>query len=213
MGGRGASWSGTYFRAGGRKKSGRFYQIKKFTSMPLNEFEREIKDKPFEYLGVVDENNKIIFAGTSYRKGECAVPDLRGTKAVGITHNHPLESDRMIGATFSSDDVLTMSTFKHKFVRAVAAGPNEDTYMLRAKKGKRQNYKKLAEYAAKADSDMDKIASEALTKAYSKAIKRGKKIPEKRHSQIRLGSIKKFWKSDEVKNAGFEYIEAKRPHW
>lgn len=103
-----------------------------------------------------------------------------------------------------------MATFKHSFVRACASGPNENTYILRTRKGARHNYSALRTYAAKSEDKINRIVDSEYEKAETKINAKGKHLSKKRKNQIALGAVKKVWKSPEVQKAGFEYIEIKK---
>lgn len=214
MGGRGAGWRGSGYDASGNKKFGTFYPKKKYTGMNYRDFERSVKNEKFEYLGLIDKDGKVVLAGTSYKNDSVLLPLSRPEmkNAVGMTHNHPSGGDRMIGATLSGADVMYMSILNFDYVRATASGPNENIYMLRKMPGKRHQRNRLIEYATKADHEMERMRSSIGKEIVKKQRQRGKRITERQRSQIELGILKRYWKRDEIKRFGFEYIEIKREH-
>ena len=212
MGGRGAAGKWKTVSNGGGGKAPPFHEIKSLEGLTVREFEDKVRTRKNEYVGLVNKQGAVYLAGTSYRTGSVGIPighpDFK--KSVGFTHNHPSSGDRMIGATFSDADVKNMATFKHSFVRACASGPNENTYILRTKKGARHNYSALRTYAAKSENRIKHIVNSEYDKAQTKLNAKGKFLSQKRKSQIALGAAKKVWKSPEVQKAGFEYIEIKK---
>lgn len=215
MGGRGASYKGSVSTEGG--KGGTFYESKQYSGMSLHDFENAIRNKDKEYIGLVDKDGNIIVAGTSGKSGSVVIPTTHPefNNAVGMTHNHPSNPNRPIGGSFSQADVENMAILKHQFIRAVAGGKNENTYIIRAKNGTVQNSKKLLKYAQTIGSDKSssKIGIRAVNSAEKVAAKKGKTLTSAQKNQIYIGSQKRVWKSSTVIKSGYEYIEVKRPKW
>lgn len=212
MGGRGAAGKWKTVSSGGGGKAPPFHEIKSLEGLTVREFEDKIRTSEHEYVGLVNKQGVVYLAGTSYQKGSVGIPvghpDFK--KSVGHTHNHPSSGDRMIGATFSGADVENMATFKHSFVRACASWPNENTYILRTRKGARHDYSALRTYAAKSEDKINRIVDSEYEKAETKINAKGKHLSKQHKNQIALGAVKKVWKSPEVQKAGFEYIEIKK---
>lgn len=217
MGGRGAKTDYGTITTGSDGAKATFYDLTdKYKDMPLHEFENLIRDRKHEYIGLADEHGNIIIAGTSYKEGSVAVPQNHPdfNKARTLTHNHPRNKERPIGATFSDADVINHAILSNVVnqTRAVSSGKNENTYILKAGNGK-INPAGLHKYASNISKKMDRIANEAIQKASKKFAKQGKKLTRSQANQIGLGSIKRVWKGDNVKKYGFDYIEVKKARW
>lgn len=217
MGGRGTPSSyGTSFYTG---RPLAFYdRTDKFKDMSKHQFENAIRDRKTEYIGIFDKNDKLLIAGTSGSKNSVAIPvnEKNFDKMYTLTHNHPYSGNRIIGGTFSEADVFNHAFHKIKGEsRAVSNGPNENTYIIRSKKGITPNYQKLQNYALtiKNSNKMNAVGKSAVNRVYRKANKKGKAAPRDKENQIYLGSLKKIWKNKKVSSAGFEYIEVKKAHW
>lgn len=212
MGGRGAKTD-----YGTMPTGAQFYDLTdKYKGMPLHEFENKIRDRKHEYIGLADEQGNIIIAGTSYKKGQVAIPQNHPdfNKSRTLTHNHPYREDRPIGATFSDSDIMNHAILSNVLTqtRAVSGGKNENTYILKAGKGK-TNPEGLYKYASNVRDKKDKIANNAVLKARKKFAKQGKTLTRGQVNQIGLGSMKRVWKGDNVKKYGFDYIEVKKARW
>lgn len=213
MGGRGQATEGLNPATG---MNGTFYDLTDvYGGMKLRDFEKTIKDKKQEYIGLADKNGNIIIAGTSGLEGEVVVPtshpEFKNVK--GITHNHPNEGNRMIGGTFSGADVINTVALNLDYTRAVAKGQNENTYIIRKKAGAKQDQARMHSYATRAGArkNVEKIYNSAVNKVNSKLASQGKpKLSPRKESQVGLGALKRRWKNDIVSKYGYEYIENKK---
>lgn len=159
-GGRGASSSyGGDRNTGGTGKPMKFYdKTKSFQGMTKHEFENAIRDKTVEYIGVFNDKGELLVAGTSYSPNAVGVPTNhpRWNEVHDLTHNHPYkpanEPNRTIGATFSTADVENHLALDIKGeTRAVSNGPNENTYIFRAKAGAKQNKNAFLKHSQKSE--------------------------------------------------------------
>ena len=110
FGGRGSSssYGKEGINTGGTGKPMRFYdKTKIYKGMSVEEFERRTRNRKNEYVGLYDDNGKIIIAGTSYNKGAVAIPTTHPSfkKVNSLTHNHPYHGERQLGGSFSGADV------------------------------------------------------------------------------------------------------------
>ena len=221
-GGRGASSS-----YGGDKTTGsdgkplKFYdKTEQYRGMSLHEFENAVRDKPVEYIGIFDGDGNLIIAGTSHHSGRVSIPDRhpKFKEAQTLTHNHPYkpadDPNRTIGASFSEDDVRNHVLFGLKGeTRAVTNGPNENTYIFRAKAGTKQNKLAMIRYAKEFKARFDYKSVVTLDKVNKRLAQQGKRLTEGQKNQVMLGAAKSVWKSHNVEKAGYEYIEIKKARW
>ncbi len=216
FGGRGAD-SGL---AGGVSTSGRkvsrFYDLTdKYKGYSVHEFENAIRDKPTEHIGVFDKDGKLLVAGTSGNKGSVAVPTSHEEfkNAYTITHNHPYQGGRVIGGSLSGADVQNHLSFGLKGdTRAVSNGPNENTYIFRARQGVKQNATRMAQIAHDADTRYSQIYAKNIKKVTEKLAKQGKTLGDK-SEQVGIGAMKRVWKNAKVERYGYEYVEVNKARW
>ena len=169
--------------------------------MTIHQFENAVRDKSVEYIGLYDKDGKIIVAGTSNNIGAVAIPTghPRFKDAVTLTHNHPYQGGRIIGGSFSGADVQNHLRFGFKGeTRAVSNGPNENTYIFRAKKGVNQNTTKMTSIANKMDSRYKATAQKTLDAVRKDLSSRGKSL-NGMDNQVYIGTAKKTWEKGEVK--------------
>ena len=222
QGGRGASSSyGGDQNTGGTGRRMKFYdKTSKYQGMSKREFENAIRDKTVEYIGIFNEKGELLVAGTSHSPNAVAVPTNhpRWNEKHDLTHNHPYkpanEPDRTIGASFSTADIKNHITLGIKGeTRAVSNGPNENTYIFRAKAGKKQNSTKMAKYISTADKKWQMDYSRKLKQVEGRLSKQGRKLTPGQRNQVVYGTAKNVWKSHVVEKAGYEYIEVKKSNW
>lgn len=220
-GGRGASSSYGGGESTGDGKPVKFYdKTHKYQGMSVHEFENAVRDKTVEYIGLFDEKGSLVVAGTSYNAHKVAIPAThpRFKEAQTLTHNHPYkpadDPNRTIGASFSSADVRNHVLFGFKGeTRAVSNGPNENTYIFRAKPGAKTNNTAMLKFTREFEGRFNKKAVANLNKVSKRLAKEGKKLTEGQKNQVSLGAAKRVWKSHVVEKAGYEYIEVKKAHW
>lgn len=224
MGGRGsASGFGSSASTGaGPGTGGVFYDYTaKFAGMSLHEFENAIRDRKDEYIGLFDANGELIVAGTSGKHGSVAIPTGHPDfgKAVTLTHNHPIDSDRGIGGTFSEADVINHAWLQMsgkaqlQQTRAVAGGKGENTYIIN--NGVNADAKKLHSIAhgIMTNDVMSATGIKVLDAVKNVvALKYGKTLSIPEQNAIYLGSMKRVWKENANK-AGFDYVEVKKSRW
>lgn len=218
FGGRGADsgYGGGTSTSGQRRGGSRFYdKTSKFKGMNLHEFENAIRDKKTEYIGIFDKDGNLVIAGTSGNKGSVAIPSNHPdfSKIHSLTHNHPYGDGRIIGGSFSEADVqnhLRLNILGE--TRAVTNGPNENTYIFRAKTGTKQNVNGMVVTASKVGRDYKSQAQKALDKVNKKLRKQGKLLNGKAN-QVYIGTAKRLWKNANVDRYGYEYIEVRKKHW
>ena len=221
-GGRGASSTfGGDTNTGGNGRPMKFFdKTKKYQGMSKHDFENAIRDKTVEYIGIFNDKGELIVAGTSYNPNAVAVPTNhpRWNEVHDLTHNHPYkpanEPHRTIGASFSTADVTNhvMLGIKGE-TRAVSNGPNENTYIFRAKAGAKQNTKAFLKHAGKAEASWKKTADKTVKAVESRLAKKGQTLSPGQRKQVTYGVAKKVWQHKAVEKAGFEYIEVKKAHW
>ena len=221
-GGRGASSSyGGGESTGGGGLNLKFYdKTKKYQGMSKHEFENAIRDKTVEYIGIFNDKGELLVAGTSYHPGAVSVPTNHPQwgEAHDLTHNHPYkpitDPNRTIGASFSDADIKNHVLFGLKGeTRAVSNGPNENTYIFRAKPGAKTKPNAMLKITREFDAKFKRGAATQLNKVNKRLAKQGKKLTPGQQSQVSLGAAKKVWKSHAVEKAGYEYIEVKKAHW
>ena len=221
-GGRGASSSyGGDKNTAGDGRPVKFYdRTDKYRGMSVHEFENAVRDKTVEYIGLFDDKGNLVVAGTSFNPHKVAIPTSHPQfkEAQTLTHNHPYkpvdDPNRTIGASFSDADVRNhvMLGFKGE-TRAVSNGPNENTYIFRAKPGAKQNNAAMLKFTNEFKGRFDKKANANLNKVNKRLAKEGKKLTEGQRNQVALGAAKRVWKNHAVEKAGYEYIEVKKSHW
>lgn len=221
-GGRGASSSyGGDKNTSGDNRPVKFYdKTKRFQGMTKHEFENAIRDKTVEYIGVFNDKGELIVAGTSNNPHKVAIPNNhpRWNEVHDLTHNHPYkpadEPHRTIGATFSTADVKNHIGLGLKGeTRAVSNGPNENTYIFRAKAGVKQDEQAFLDHASKAESAWRQRADSTEAAVKKRLAAQGKTLTPGQRKQVRYGVFKKAWQADAVTKAGYEYIEVKKSHW
>ncbi len=223
MGGRGAEsgFGGSRSTSGNGRGASRFYdKTNKYQGMTMHEFENAVRDKKVEYIGVYDDKGQLIVAGTSYNSHSVAVPTNHPefSKAHTLTHNHPYkpadEPHRTIGGSFSNADVTNHIQLGLKGeTRAVSNGPNENTYIFRAKMGAKQDNIRMYKHMAKAEAAWQKTAQKKVDDINKRLAKQGKSLSPPQRKQVVYGAVKKGWQSTEVSASGYEYIEVKKSHW
>ena len=154
----------------------------------LTGFEDAIRDAPVEIKGIFDEKGQLVVAVTSNSNSSVKVVPEQ-VNAYTVTHNHPIEGDRKIGATLSGADIRNAIRNNNYQIRAVANGPNENVYILRMTK----EHAKLRQAELKANREFEDefkkghklIAEKASLKSImkqqdrtSKADKKWRKIKE-----------------------------------
>lgn len=221
-GGRGASSSyGGDKNTGGNGRPMKFYdKTKKYQGMTKHEFENAIRDKSVEYIGVFNDKGELLVAGTSYSPNAVGIPTNhpRWNEVHDLTHNHPYkpanEPHRTIGATFSTADVENHIGLGIKGeTRAVSNGPNENTYIFRAKAGAKQNKSAFLKHSQKSEGVWNRDAAKKVKEVEKRLAKQGKTLSDSQRNQIVYGTAKHSWKSKAVERAGFEYIEVKKAYW
>ncbi len=222
-GGRGASSShggGTNTGGGGRGPTKFYDKTKKYQGMSKHEFENAIRDKTVEYIGVFNDKGELLVAGTSYNPHAVVVPTNhpRWNEVTDLTHNHPYkpkdEPHRTIGATFSTADVENHIRLGLKGeTRAVSNGPNENTYIFRAKAGAKQNSNAFLKHSAKSETAWHKTSSKKVKEVEERLAKQGKTLSPSQRKQIVYGTAKHSWKAKAVEKSGYEYIEVKKARW
>ena len=214
FGGRGASSSygeEGYDTSSDKKRKMRFYdKTNIYKGMSVTQFEERVGKYRSEYIGLYDDNGKIMIAGTSYDKGAVSIPTTHPDfkKINSMTHTHPIEGTRQLGGSLSGADVQNTAILNFKSVRARAP---EKTYMLRASKGTKQNAKKLYGIATLTDKKWDKNARTRITKIKKKLSQKGKKISGATENKIYLGYGTRYWKRA-LTGTGYEYIEIRKKY-
>lgn len=221
-GGRGASSShGGDRNTGGTGRRMKFYdKTAKYQGMSKHEFENAIRDKTVEYIGIFNDKGELIVAGTSHSPNAVAVPTNhpRWGEVQDLTHNHPYrpanEPHRTIGASFSTADVTNHIYLGIKGeTRAVSNGPNENTYIFRAKPGAKTYPNKMLQHASRAENAWNREMNKTLSKVEKRLAKQGKQLTPGQRKQVIYGTAKRPWQSSAVQSAGYEYIEVKKAHW
>lgn len=218
FGGRGADsgYGGSHGTGKDGTGSGKFYDMtKKFSGMSIHEFENAIRANNEEYIGIFDKNGNLIVAGTSHNKGSVSIPERAPgfSKAHTLTHNHPSNDNRIIGGSFSEADVQNHLRLGLKGeTRAVAVGPNEHTYIFRAKKGAKQNPSGMARSASKVGNEYKSEAQKAINGVRKKLAQKGKSLNGK-DNQVYIGTMKHLWKTADIDKYGYEYIESRKARW
>lgn len=221
-GGRGASSSyGGDKNTAGDDRPVKFYdKTQRYQGMSMHEFENAVRDKTVEYIGIFDSDGNLIVAGTSNNPHKVAIPSNhpRFQEAATLTHNHPYkpadDPNRTIGASFSEADVRNHVLFGFKGeTRAVSNGPNENTYIFRAKPGAKTNSTAMLKITSGFEKKFNREATAQLNKVTKRLAKQGKQLTPGQRNQVSLGAAKKVWKSYGVEKAGYEYIEVKKSHW
>lgn len=217
FGGRGANsgYSGGRSTSGNRGASKFYDKTSKYQGMTMHEFENAIRDKKYENIGIFDKDGKLIIAGTSYNKGSVAIPSNHPdfNKMHDLTHNHPYQDGRVIGGSFSEADIQNHLRFNIPgMTRAVSNGPNENTYIFRAKNGAKTDINGMATAANKAGRQYADKAQRAVDAVRAKLAAQGKSL-NGRSNQVYIGTMKRIWKETNVEKYGYEYIEIKKPKW
>jgi hypothetical protein len=186
----------------------------------MHEFENAVRDKTVEYIGLFDDKGNLVVAGTSFNPGKVAIPTNHPQfkDAQTLTHNHPYrpadDPDRTIGASFSEADVRNHVLFGFKGeTRAVSNGPNENTYIFRAKAGAKTNQAAMLKITSGFEAKFKRGAATQLGRVTKRLASQGKTLTNGQRSQVYLGAAKKVWKYHAVERAGYEYIEVKKAHW
>ncbi len=205
-GGRGADsgYSKEGINTGGNNRPIAFYdKTDKYRGMHYLDFEEKIRGKNVEYVGLYDENGKIIIAGTSYNSGKVGIPTDHPdfNKATRLTHNHPVDSARLLGGSFSSADVVNNSLLNMNSTRAVA---KEKTYIIqKSKTFKESDRRRMGRKALRSSTLWNKGARKLLSK-----VNKGSLTP-KNIQTIELGYGTRVWKNL-TKNSGYDYIEKRQ---
>ncbi len=193
-----------------------FYdKTKKYQGMSIHQFENAVRDKPVEYIALYDKGGKLIVAGTSNNKGAVAIPTGHPNfkDVVTLTHNHPYQGGRIIGGSFSGVDIQNHLRFGFKGeTRAVSNGPNENTYIFRAKKGVEQNTKQMTAIANRFDGRYKAAAKKTVETVRKDLAAHGKTLNGK-DNQVYIGTAKRLWKKSGLEKAGYEYIEVNKKRW
>ncbi len=221
MGGRGSSSAGKHGKTGGgigaggsNGRGGAFHdKTQQFAGMSLHEFENDIRGRSTEYIGIFDENGKLLVAGTSNSKNHVTLPTLpQGTdySKLTLTHNHPSGNGRGLGGTFSPADIENHARLGLKQTRAVANGKGEHSYIITTTPG--ANPDGLKNFAAGAGSAMRNRGNAYVAKVEKKFSANGQKMPLELYNKVYLGSQKKFWTGEAEKNA-YQYVTLKKASW
>ena len=211
MGGRGAK--STYGKKGiTTGDSGRpltFYdKTDLFKGMTVQEFENAVRDRKVEYIGLYNDDGKIMIAGTSYNKGGVAIPTEHPdfNKINSFTHNHPYQGGREIGGSFSGADARAGTFFGAKTIRATS---KEKTYVLRPKNPSASQKATMYNRATKVDSKWREEASKRVARVKKQFEKSGKKWTSAMENKVYLGYGTRLWKNL-TRNSGYEYVEIKQ---
>lgn len=205
-GGRGADsgYGKSGFNTGGTGRATFFKDFSdKYKGMHYLDYEKEIAGKKSEYIGLYGEDGKIIIAGTSYNPSSVAIPtdhpDFK--KVTRLTHNHPADSHRVLGGSFSRADVINNSALNLNSTRAVA---NEKTYIIqKSKTFKKSDANRMMRLASTSDSKWNEGANKLLSK-----VNKNGTLSHKSVQTISLGYGTRIWKNL-TKNSGYDYIEKK----
>lgn len=184
--------------------------------MSLHDFENAIRSKEHEYVGVFDEKGNLLIAGTSYRNGSVAIPNLdpRFAAAATITHNHPSGGDRGIGGTFSEADMKVLGATKINAMRAVANGKGEHTYIMQKSTTRTADPTALYNAATRIANtkQMESTGSALVKRVEQKFAAQGKTMTQAQKSSIYLGAMKNTWKSVGAQT-GYDYTPLKKAPW
>lgn len=213
FGGRGtsSSYGKEGYNTGGNNKPMRFYdKTDIYKGMTVPEFEKRVGKFKSEYIGLYNDDGKIIIAGTSFNDGSVAIPTTHPnfSKVNQMTHTHPSGGLRTLGGSLSGADVQNTAMLKFKGVRAWA---KEKTYILRAKAGAKQNRDKLYKIATKTDKTWSSNANKRVASIKRRFTKQGKKMSYATENRIYLGYGTKYWKNS-LNGTGYEYIEIKKKY-
>ena len=215
MGGRGSSGAGkrtTGTGVNGGSKA--FYDLTaNYAGMSLHQFENAIRDKKSEYLGGFDANGNLVVAGTSYLKGSVALPTGHPdfNKITTLTHNHPSNTDRPLGGTFSQADVKVLGTYPHlNSVRVVANGRGEHSYIMQKITGRANPQGLLNDAGSSAmRTKMRNMGNANMVRVQASV---GRKLTPSEASRAYIGVIKKDWVDFAEKN-GYTYTPLKKAPW
>lgn len=214
FGGRGAySYKSKNTVTGKKEKPLPFYdKTNIYKGMTKQEFEEKSSKFKNEFVGIFDENGIITNAGTSYRRGETAVPK-EIMNAYGFTHNHPAGEKengrvRTIGGTFSGADLKGVALYNNKEGRARAP---EATYVIKAKGNKTtvSGRRKLSMVADRTDKYFEKKARERLVQVKNKLNSQGKKMSDNTYMNVAYGTAKNLIKKS-ISKTDYDYIEIPR---
>lgn len=213
-GGRGANsgYGSQGINTSGNNRPQRFYdKSDRYRGMTYLEFENRIRGRKNEWIGLYDENGKIVIAGTSYSNGSVAIPTTHPdfNKISNLTHNHPSDGKtRHFGGPLSEADVLNGLALGLNNSRAVA---REKTYVLNKGKtttsaGTRKLYKR-ADKISRQDV-WNKQANKTILNVQKRLKAQGKSLSGRSQDQIYLGAGTRIWKNA-VQGTGYNYIEIK----
>ncbi len=211
FGGRGAnsSYGQEGYNTGGSNKGMAFYdKTNIYKGMTVQQFEERVGKFKSEYIGLYGDDNRIIIAGTSYNQGSVAIPTTHPdfNKTHSMTHTHPANGTRQLGGSLSGADVQNTALLNLRTVRARAP---EKTYILRAKKGAKQNSGRLYGIATQSDKKWDRNARIRISKINNRLKKGNKQLSSKVQQRIYLGYGTRLWKRS-LDNTGYEYIEIRK---
>ena len=206
MGGRGAksSYGDEGITTGDSGRPLTFYDLTdKYKGMTIQEFEKAIRDRKVEYIGLADKNGKIIIAGSSNNEGAVAVPTTHPdfNKAKTLTHNHPYYGGRELGGSFSGADVKNHVTLGLDSSRATS---KEKTYIIRQGTTTKEQRKSMYSKASKSDSQWSKEVNTRI----NRLVSNGKQMSKETTARVRYGYGTRLWKNL-ARNSGYEYIEIK----
>ena len=211
-GGRGAnsSYGKEGVNTGGNEKPLPFYdRTELYRGMSRTEYERRIRNRKVEWIGMYDENDNILIAGTSNNKGAVAVPTTHPDfkKATRMTHKHPADmKTRYVGGPLSEPDVMVATSKGFNSVRAVSP-ENKDYQFARVretKTGTSRLYKNAVKIAS--TNAYSKAGNQAVKKVNAKLKSQGKNMSQKVYDQVYLGVGKHIWQNAQ-KSTGWEYSE------
>ena len=212
FGGRGAnsSYGKEGVNTGGNEKPLPFYdRTELYRGMSRQEYERRIRNRKVEWIGLYNENDEIVVAGTSNNKGAVAIPTTHPDykKATRMTHNHPADmKNRYVGGSFSEADVLVATSRGMNSVRAVA--PENKDYQFARVRNTKTGTSRLYKNAIKVNNTnaYGKAGSKAVSKIKAKFTRQGKTMSQKVYDQVYFGVGKQIWQQAS-KGTGWEYSE------
>lgn len=218
FGGRGASYYGGRDRqklgGGNRGRKGKVHpiDIARYQGKSLSEIENDIRVRSRERLFVFDKDGNVIqaYQGTS---GSVSFPvsvlDIEGAT---VTHNHP-KGYEDFGGTFSFADVYNTLDSKWSQHRAVASGQGEFNYILRKKKGTKQNAADFKKYASKNEGKILDRFEKRYNQYFDEKIKSGSSVKTAMHyaRQKSIGIINRFWQNTAPKY-GYEYVKINKKY-
>ena len=210
FGGRGANsgYGDKGINNGGDNRPLRFYdKTNIYKGMTVQEFENATRNKKVEYIGLYNDENKIIIAGTSGNEGKVAIPTSHPdfNKINSFTHNHPNNGNRQLGGSFSGADINAATLLNLKSTRANAF---EKTYIFKKTGANKSQRKMMMARSVYSDSTWDKNANARVKKIKAQFKKQGKKMSTALENKIYFGYGTRLWK-DYTKGSGYTYTEIK----